>query len=126
MIHRLESLSKFFEDVSLRRASRTSLRNNSTVASSRTGAREVSKIVVTKTADRVCLEGDVAESATTSPTTRQPLKVAPSPQETGRRRFAGDWPPLPAECYVRIVSYTSVMILPQVHLRKPCYDFYFL
>ena len=22
--------------------------------------------------------------------------------------------------------YISVMILPQVHLRKPCYDFYFL
>jgi hypothetical protein len=21
---------------------------------------------------------------------------------------------------------TTVMILPQVHLRKPCYDFYFL
>lgn len=22
--------------------------------------------------------------------------------------------------------FTTVMILPQVHLRKPCYDFYFL
>ena len=25
-----------------------------------------------------------------------------------------------------IVKIESVMILPQVHLRKPCYDFYFL
>ena len=27
---------------------------------------------------------------------------------------------------VATASETSVMILPQVHLRKPCYDFYFL
>ena len=26
--------------------------------------------------------------------------------------------------YVNTIN--SVMILPQVHLRKPCYDFYFL
>ena len=25
-----------------------------------------------------------------------------------------------------VVTLSSVMILPQVHLRKPCYDFYFL
>jgi hypothetical protein len=26
----------------------------------------------------------------------------------------------------QVHSYVSLMILPQVHLRKPCYDFYFL
>ena len=26
----------------------------------------------------------------------------------------------------RLTLFVSVMILPQVHLRKPCYDFYFL
>ena len=29
-------------------------------------------------------------------------------------------------CLFRFVFSLSVMILPQVHLRKPCYDFYFL
>ena len=28
--------------------------------------------------------------------------------------------------FLRRVLTLSVMILPQVHLRKPCYDFYFL
>jgi hypothetical protein len=28
--------------------------------------------------------------------------------------------------FSRLVHSHSVMILPQVHLRKPCYDFYFL
>ena len=32
-----------------------------------------------------------------------------------------DWPLLPT-----VSSPSWVMILPQVHLRKPCYDFYFL
>ena len=27
---------------------------------------------------------------------------------------------------IKDASHRSVMILPQVHLRKPCYDFYFL
>jgi hypothetical protein len=26
----------------------------------------------------------------------------------------------------RVTAHIMVMILPQVHLRKPCYDFYFL
>ena len=28
--------------------------------------------------------------------------------------------------YLQIEFVSSIMILPQVHLRKPCYDFYFL
>lgn len=26
----------------------------------------------------------------------------------------------------QLIRFISIMILPQVHLRKPCYDFYFL
>lgn len=33
---------------------------------------------------------------------------------------------LPPERGQQHLQITSVMILPQVHLRKPCYDFYFL
>ena len=36
------------------------------------------------------------------------------------RRTRGEDPPL------AVVESDSLMILPQVHLRKPCYDFYFL
>lgn len=32
----------------------------------------------------------------------------------------------PLQHYTVIRVYDTVMILPQVHLRKPCYDFYFL
>ena len=28
--------------------------------------------------------------------------------------------------FFSIIGVQSIMILPQVHLRKPCYDFYFL
>ena len=28
--------------------------------------------------------------------------------------------------YRKYIHIKSIMILPQVHLRKPCYDFYFL
>ena len=37
----------------------------------------------------------------------------------------GTFSPLPASTVVSFER-VSVMILPQVHLRKPCYDFYFL
>lgn len=48
---------------------------------------------------------------------RRPARAARVGGEKTRASGRGRWaPPLPS----------SLMILPQVHLRKPCYDFYFL
>ena len=50
----------------------------------------------------------------------------------GRRRVVADGPQRrarhPRGCFVwhALVGAVTLMILPQVHLRKPCYDFYFL
>ena len=44
--------------------------------------------------------------------------------ENGRRR--GGRAPAPRSQQSARPAFDSVMILPQVHLRKPCYDFYFL
>lgn len=49
------------------------------------------------------------------------------PRDDGRETFL---PPLTHYVYAVIrchgMKCVTVMILPQVHLRKPCYDFYFL
>lgn len=59
-----------------------------------------------------------AHTTTTSPTprahTRHATRGAPPGEEKEERHTALGRRPL------------SLMILPQVHLRKPCYDFYFL
>jgi hypothetical protein len=39
---------------------------------------------------------------------------------------SGVWGWTPARCHTYSPQIDVVMILPQVHLRKPCYDFTFL
>lgn len=59
----------------------------------------------------------------------------PAPEDLpnpGARALPRSLPPLPPplgrapSAAARERFSTPVMILPQVHLRKPCYDFYFL
>ena len=47
-------------------------------------------------------------------------------ERDGKTVPACDSPLCPAGRFARSGGFDSVMILPQVHLRKPCYDFYFL
>ena len=58
----------------------------------------------------------VARSPGQKRTPRRPTDAPVREGERGRARDRG----------VRLRGTLSLMILPQVHLRKPCYDFYFL
>lgn len=67
----------------------------------------------------VCVVLCVRETAT--------FECGEPPRDDGRETFL---PPLTHYVYAVIrchgMKCVTVMILPQVHLRKPCYDFYFL
>jgi hypothetical protein len=67
-----------------------------------------------------------SESAAIFPT-ELPRKVYPGLQEVHRWRDEdGGCAHAPKEGQQQPHQVHSIMILPQVHLRKPCYDFYFL
>ena len=48
------------------------------------------------------------------------------PVETIQKKYEYFLPHLLGTVHSGVVKRQTVMILPQVHLRKPCYDFYFL
>ncbi|PAL80818.1 hypothetical protein CEJ77_20315, partial [Acinetobacter baumannii] len=55
--------------------------------------------------------------------------IRPSTTSTQRTESAASAPPAAGDINWfagRSAGQVSTMILPQVHLRKPCYDFYFL
>ena len=50
----------------------------------------------------------------------------PPPPRPGALGWVGGWVRARALLRRQAAAATTVMILPQVHLRKPCYNFYFL
>ena len=64
------------------------------------------------------------ESAGPPPARRSALHGFERPLGAPRRTHRGKW--LSSWLPTRARPGSTVMILPQVHLRKPCYDFYFL
>ena len=65
--------------------------------------------------------------STTPPKEGSPVQPPPARRWRRTRRSPSGGPDNARKAlYPRRGRAKSVMILPQVHLRKPCYDFYFL
>ena len=74
--------------------------------------------------------GPNARTSGTSPESFSNDKASHRTHYTDLTPQSGSFFPARAGLTLTVVSFNrtrhTVMILPQVHLRKPCYDFYFL
>ena len=65
-------------------------------------------------------------SSYTRPHAHAPPTRSSEEKREGARRGRPEGRPRPESQFARGSEWIPVMILPQVHLRKPCYDFSFL
>ena len=61
-----------------------------------------------------------------SPSIKEPKNSRPTVGAQRRNEIKMTGVHVPREASNNPLKFYSIMILPQVHLRKPCYDFYFL